>query len=371
MSAEQPATAASPATTPPERPTISHPEALSPAALADARRNQPGRSLIGLIFVLPLTALLSLAADGPTHSLIVLGPIITFGLPFVSAIAFWWQDWPGSMLPRPWSGLYDTLIIAVGGVLMTMLGQVIVNGPDIVGIVAPGPGHVSPFPATLPLGGGVFTIILQLTLVWERWPLSKLGRIRSGIAAIVLAWILGLAAWLLGVRVLAIAADHYGAWLVSIGLWQVIFYIALRGWPFVRIQRRPLRLLAGNAGVIGCGWLTYLLCVHAIGLSTITTIAVTGTGVGCFLFIAMLFEAWPGVRFFDRPGPGMSLVVAVGVALTALLLWLLPLLAAALGLSGVDKLGWTTQVTLNALSTVVILHVAVWGRWPVRDQPPA
>jgi hypothetical protein len=52
------------------------------------------------------------------------------------------------------------------------------------------------------------------------------------------------------------------------------------------------------------------------------------------------------------------------------LLWLLPLLAAALGLSGVDRLGWTTQVTLNALSTVVILHVAVWGRWPVRDQPP-
>lgn len=120
-----------------ERPAISHPEVLSPAALADARGNQPRRGLIGLIFVLPLTALLSIAADGPTHSLIVLGPIITFGLPFVSAIAFWWEDWPGTMLPRPWSGLYDTLIIAVGGVLMTMLGQLIVNGPDLVGISRP------------------------------------------------------------------------------------------------------------------------------------------------------------------------------------------------------------------------------------------
>ena len=355
----------------PDRPTISHPEALSPAALADARRNQPRRGLIGLIFILPLTALLSLAADGPAHSLIVLGPIITFGLPFVSAIAFWWEDWPGTMLPRPWSGLYDTLVIAVGGVLMTLLGQVIVNGGDLIGVFAPGPGHVSAFPNTLPLGGGVFTIILQLTLVWERWPLSKLGRIRSGLAAIAVAWVLGLAAWLLGTHALAIPADHYGAWLVSIGLWQVIFYIALRGWPFVRIGRRWLRLLAGNVVVIGFGWLTYLLCVHAIGLSTITTIAVAGTGVGCFLFIAMLFEAWPAVRLTALPGPGMTMVVVAGAAMTALLLWLLPLLASALGLSGVDKLGWTTQVTLNALSTVVILHVAVWGRWPARDRPPA
>jgi hypothetical protein len=62
-------------------------------------------------------------------------------------------------------------------------------------------------------------------------------------------------------------------------------------------------------------------------------------------------------------------VVAVGVVLSALLLWLLPLLAGGLGMSGVDQLGWTTQVTLNALSTAVILHVAVWGRWPAHDKP--
>lgn len=132
--------------------------------------------------------------------------------------------------------------------MLTALGQLIVNGPDFVGIFAPGPGHPSPFPATLPPAGGVFTIILQLTLVWARWPLSELGRIRSGLAAIVLSWTLGLAAWLLAVRVLALPADHYGAWLTSIGLWQVIGYIALRGWPFVRIGRRGARLLAGNVG---------------------------------------------------------------------------------------------------------------------------
>lgn len=352
-----------------DRPAVSHPEALSPAALADARRNQPRRALFGLAFILPLTALLSVAADGPVHSLIVLGPLITFALPFVSAIAFWWEDWPGSMLPRPWSGLYDTVIVAVGGVLMTILGQLIVNGPDLVGIFAPGPGHPGPFPNTLPLGGGVFTVVLQFTLVWERWPLSKLGRIRSGLAAIALSWILGLVAWLLAVHVLTIAADHYGAWLTSIGLWQVIFYIALRGWPFARITRRWPRLLAGNLGVLGFGWLTYLLLVHAFGLSTIVTIMVNGTGIGAFLLVAMLFEGWPAVSITARPGPGLTIVIAVGAVLSALLLWLLPLLARALGMSGVDQLGWTTQVTLNALSTAVILHVAVWGRWPARDKP--
>jgi hypothetical protein len=353
----------------PDRPSVSHPEALSPAALADARRNQPRRALVGLAFILPLTALLSVAADGPVHSLIVLGPLITFALPFVSAIAFWWEDWPGSMLPRPWSGLYDTVIVAAGGVLMTVLGQLIVNGPDLVGIFAPGPGHPGSFPNTLPLGGGIFTVILQFTLVWERWPLRKLGRIRSGLAAIAVSWILGLVAWLLAVHLLTIAADHYGAWLTSIGLWQVIFYIALRGWPFARITRRWSRLLAGNVGVIGFGWLTYLLLVHVFGLSTIVTIMVNGTGIGAFLLVAMLFEGWPAVSITARPGPGLTIVIVVGVALSALLLWLLPLLAGTLGMSGVDQLGWTTQVTLNALSTAVILHVAVWGRWPARDKP--
>ncbi|HJP75835.1 MAG TPA: hypothetical protein VJ914_16325 [Pseudonocardiaceae bacterium] len=358
-----------PGTSLPDRPTVSHPDAMSPEALADARGNQPKRGLIGLAFVVPLTVVLSLAADGPVHSLLVLGPIITFGLPFVSAIAFWWEDWPGSLLRRPWSGLYDTAIVAVGGVLLTMLGQVIVNGPDLIGVFAPGAGHPSTFPNTLPLGGGVFTVILQLTLVWERWPLSKLGRIRSGLAAIALSWLLGLVMWLLAVKAIAIPADHYGAWLTSIGLWQVLGYIALRGWPLSWISRRWLRLLVGNVAVIGLGWLTYLLFVHAIGWSTIVTIAVNGTGIGCFLLIAMLFEAWPAVRLTPRPGPGLTIVLVSGVVLTALLLWLLPLLAGALGLSGLDRWGFTTQVTLNALSTVVILHVAIWDRWPVRGRP--
>ena len=40
------------------------------------------------------------------------------------------------------------------------------------------------FPHPMPLAAGAFTVILQLTLVTEGWPLRGLGRVRSGIAAL-------------------------------------------------------------------------------------------------------------------------------------------------------------------------------------------
>ena len=53
------------------------------------------------------------------------------------------------------------------------------------------------FPATLPLAGAAFVAMLQLSLVCERWPLSGIGRIKSGIAALVLSWAIGAGAYFL------------------------------------------------------------------------------------------------------------------------------------------------------------------------------
>jgi hypothetical protein len=51
--------------------------------------------------------------------------------------------------------------------------------------------------------------------------------------------------------------------------------------------------------------------------------------------------------------------------LTAALAWLVPLVARGAGVPDRLVTAWTTHTTLNALSLAVILHVAVWRRWPV------
>ncbi|MGP4016059.1 hypothetical protein [Saccharopolyspora sp. 5N708] len=370
MSSEQSATAM--ATTPDNalstRPSVSRPDALSPAALADARQHQPLRGLIGLAFVVPVTVLLSIGAGGALHSLTLIGPIITFALPIMAMIAFWWEDWPGTLLPRPWSGLYNTAIVVVGGVLLTVLGQLVINGTDLTGVFAPGPAHPGLYPAANSLAGSIFTIFLQLTLVCERWPLGGLGRIPSGLAAVVLCWALGLIAWFVAVRSHLVESENHGAWFTSIGAWQMLFYVALRGWPFARIDRKWLRLPLGNVVVIACGWGSYLLVDVVLNWPGTRITATAGTAVGCILLVTMLFEAWPAIRV-DRIALGRTMAVLVAVILTALLVRLLPMLASTLGVPQAREWSWTTQVMLNALSTAVILHVAVWRRWPVRTQP--
>ncbi len=300
------------------RPKVSAPDALSPEALADARRSQPKRGLAGLLFVLPMAGLLAADVD--------LAPVVTFALPVVAMIAFWWEDWPGTLARGGWSGLSDTAIVVVGGVLLTALGH-----------------------GSLPLAGAIFTIMLQLTLVCERWPLSSLGPIRSGVAALVVSWVIGLAGYLL-------AGGVPGAWLTSLGAWQMIWYVALRGWPFARLRNRAVRLVTGNVVVVACGWGTYLA-----GWTT----AVAGAVIAAVLVVSMLFEAWPAIRL--DPLPGRTLALVIIVALAAFLSWTLPLVARRLGVSEVD--GWVTHATLNSLSLAVILHVAVWRRWPLIPRP--
>jgi hypothetical protein len=113
------------------------------------------------------------------------------------------------------------------------------------------------FPATLPLAGAAFAAMLQLSLVCERWPLAGIGRIKSGIAALVLSWAIGAGAYFLLAslghlpapqRAAAglhnpggpVATPDFGAALIAVGVWQAVFFIALHGWPVSTITR-PLR----------------------------------------------------------------------------------------------------------------------------------
>jgi hypothetical protein len=134
---------------------------MTTAPLRPRRRlgGQPWAGLGGLL----LSAVVFLALAGGTGnaptSLLILGPMAAFALPVVAMVAFWWNDWPGSRLTRPWTGLINTVLIAVAAVGSTIAGQAVVERADLRGVfeATPGPGVPVTFPATLPLAGAVFT----------------------------------------------------------------------------------------------------------------------------------------------------------------------------------------------------------------------
>src|SRR4051794_40526078 len=151
---------------------------------------QPALGLAGIALVIPVVIVLGVGYGGPESSLLVLGPISTFALPAIATIGFLWNDWPGAILRPPLTGLLDTLLVGLAGVLFTLAAQAIVLHLDLRGIFDPGagPAQAAVFPQTMPLAGAFFVITLQLTLVMERWPLRGVNRFAGGAAALAIAW---------------------------------------------------------------------------------------------------------------------------------------------------------------------------------------
>jgi hypothetical protein len=353
--------------TPPlrERPALSAPGAIDTPPV-EKGRPQPLLGLLGLVVIVPLFFVLTFAAAGPETSLEVLLPLTTFGLPIIAMIAFWWEDWPGTTLRPGWSGLTDTLIVVVGAIVLTILGQAIARRVDLAGIFEsqPGAGHFSTFSATLPLAVGVFTAMLQLTMVNEGWPLRQLGRVWSGLVALVVCWVIGAVAYVLLVRPPeTISGGVYGAQLAVLGVWQLLFFVVLRGWPFSTIKKRRYRLPTSNLVVIICAAGTYQILFHGVGLTPSQISSIAGSVIAAVLFVGMLFEAWPANRLSPLPGRtcGLILIAIIAIALH-------------LGLSAYARQvhwlratpdDWVTYATLNGLGIGIILHVAVWRRWPI------
>jgi hypothetical protein len=154
------------------------------------------------------------------------------------------------------------------------------------------------------------------------------------------------------VRTGVVPDEDYAAWFAGLGAWQMVFYVALRGWPFARIRRRAVRLATAHAAVVACACAGY----GWVGPP------VAGAVIASVLVVAMLFEAWPAIRL--TPLPGRSLVLVLVALLTAALSWTLPQVARWAAVPDPLVGAWTTHTTLNALSLAVILHVAVWRRWP-------
>jgi hypothetical protein len=342
---------------------------------------QPWTGLGGLLLSAATFFILALGAGSTTTSLLVLGPIATFALPAVAVIAFWWNDWPGARLSLPWTGLTDTVLVAAAAVVLTIAGQAIVGPPDVRAVFEAyrAPGLPVTFPATLPLAGAVFAAMLQLSLVCERWPLGSISRIKSGIAALALSWAIGTSAYFLFASlsylpaaqragrhtpVGPVASPDFGSALIAVGVWQAVFFIGLHGWPFSTITRRPVRLLAGNAFVIGLGTLTYLALRDLADLAPDAIGAACGCVIGAVLVVAMLFDNWPSTML--RPGPGRALTLALTGLAAVALNRALAAYADSVHWTRATSDEWITTAALSFAGAGIILHTGIGLRWPFK-----
>jgi hypothetical protein len=342
---------------------------------------QPWLGAGGLLLGAVVFFALALGLGSTEASLLVLGPLATFALPAVAMIAFWWNDWPGSRLTTPWTGLLDTVLVAAAAVVLTIAGQAIVERSDVRGVfdASPAPGVPTTFPATLALAGAAFTAIIQLSLVCERWPLAGISRLRSGIAALALSWAIAIGAYFLFINFNGVPADvraavglrnpggpiaapDFGSALIAVGVWQAVFFIALRGWPVSGIASRPRRLIAGNALVIGLGAATYLVLRDLAGVRPGSVAAVCGCVISAAIIVGMLFDRWPATRL--SAGRARAVVVVLTAAVAVVLNRALAAYADGVHWAKVTPDDWVTTAALSFIGAGIILHVGIGLRWP-------
>jgi hypothetical protein len=367
------------------RPALTTPRRLRGGALLarerELVRRQPWLGVAGLVVVLPVAALIAVAAGGAERSLELLAPLSTFALPVVAVIAFWWEDWPGASLTPGWSGVVDTALIVVGAVALTIAGQAVVGRVDFQSLfdATPGPGHAATFPATMAVAATAFTAVLQLTLVCEGWPLrGALPRVWAGVAAVALSWGIAVLVFFLIADVHPSATDAaaglkqesglvsgpgIGAWLLCLALWQAAPFVALRGWPVANIDRRGVRILAGNALTIAGAWATYLLLHDLLGVAQPLIEATLACGIAAVLLAAVLMQGWIGDKLQRWRWRALAVCAAATVAVVLYLV--LRAIADVIDFQRAQATDWIVHASLDALGTAILLHVAVWRRWPV------
>jgi hypothetical protein len=355
--------------------------AVPEARAAALEVRQPALGLRGLLLVVPIAVVLAVGVGGE-GSVRVLAPIITYSLPLVAMVAFWWEDWPGTRARAGWGGWVDTVLVAAGAVVLTGVGQVVAGHFDPRGLVdpSPGPGHVPTFPATLPLAGAAFVAMLQLTLVGEGWPLRRLRPLLGGLLAVTVSWAVALVVVLGLVEVdplpgSDVVARHgpvpgadLGAALVLIGAWQVLCFVAWRGWPFTKIGKQAARLSTAHIAVLGGGLSTFVLARVVLRLDPAPTAAVAGCFIAAGLLFGMLLEGW--LRHLDPRVERVALFLAT-LALTGLLVGALFAIAGLMKLTRISAADWVEHASLNALATSIILHVAIGRRWPFQPSTEA
>ena len=125
-----------------------------------------------------------------------------------------------------------------------------------------------------------------------------------------------------------------------------------------------MRLLAGNALVIGGGAATYLVLRDLVNLSPQAIGAACGCVISAGLEVALVFEGWPGALLRRRDARRVVAIVltaAVAVALNRALAGY----ADSVHWVRATADDWVTIAGLAFSAVGIILHVAIGQRWPL------
>jgi hypothetical protein len=200
---------------------------------------------------------------------------------------------------------YNTVLVVVGGVALTFIGQLVVGHSNVRGDLR---RHTGPVQfAHLPGDDAPRRRILRGDVTTDS---RKRGMAASsprpdlvGSSGRPRSWAIALTLYLLlvdthprpisGLHRRAgppLTGAQFGAVLTAFGLWQVIFYVALRGWPFAGISKRAMRLVIANITTIAAGIASYLILHNAFALDPPMANAVAGSALAAVLFRGMLFE---------------------------------------------------------------------------------
>ena len=157
-------------------------------------------------------------------------------------------------------------------------------------------------------------------------------------------------------------APDFGSALIAVGVWQAVFFIALRGWPVNTITRRPRRLAAGNVLVIGLGAVSYLVLRDLAGWQPAAISAACGCVISAGIIVGMFFEGWPATRLSGAARRAVTL--ALTAALAVVLNRALAAYADGVRWAKATPDDWITTAALSFIGAGIILHVGVGLRWP-------
>src|SRR5262249_49419684 len=249
--------------------------------------------------------------------------------------------------------LRGAMVVAIvaGAVVLTVLAQAVVGRVDLVGVFSPDPrtamSHLSAFPFTIPLGGLLFVIYLEVSIVsglplMAKRPVREWIIVLLGCPALALFLYRTLASWN-GVPLAArtqlgrrnpggtIDALDLAGIVIAITIWQVL-YLFSGGGPIGALRAGRARSALANLVVIGLGLLTYWLMRSVLQFSVPQIAQLAAMVVVGVLSVGLLF---------GRPAAGPPATLAL-----------------------VPRLQRYGMVALVALLTYVVLHWVGHGLQP-------